>query len=171
MTSLGRRAEEVLERLGDTPSVHFEGRWHGSGELAGRARRAARGLVELGVAPGDRVVVVMANCPEVGITYAALWRAGAVPTPVLFLLTEDELRAVVFVNLEVRGRQPRDGPAFPVTHDDGHGDELRVHAHHVILADLLHGRRGSARLRVWRGRNVGREAWPLVLLSRHRRLG
>ena len=95
MTSLGRRAEEVLERLGDTPSLHFEGRWHGSGELAGRARRAARGFVDLGVAPGDRVVVVMANCPEVGIAYAALWRAGAVPTPVLFLLTEDELRAVV----------------------------------------------------------------------------
>ena len=37
----------------------------------------------------------MTNCPEVGITYAALWRAGAVPTPVLFLLTEDELRHVV----------------------------------------------------------------------------
>jgi long-chain acyl-CoA synthetase len=55
----------------------------------------ATGFVALGVAPGDRVVVVMANCPEVGITYNALWRAGAVPTPVLFLLTEDELRHVV----------------------------------------------------------------------------
>ena len=93
--TLGRRAEEALERLGDTPSTWFEGQWHSSGELAGRARRAARGFSELGVGPGDRVVVVMANCPEVGITYAALWRAGAVPTPVLFLLTEDELRHVV----------------------------------------------------------------------------
>ena len=92
--SLGRRAEEALERLGDAPSVWFEGQWHRSGELAGRARRAARGFAELGVGPGDRVVVVMANCPEVGITYAALWRAGAVATPVLFLLSEDELRHV-----------------------------------------------------------------------------
>ena len=95
MTSLGRRAEEVLERLGDTDTLWFEGRWHRSGELAARARRAARGFTDLGVGPGDRVVVVMANCPEVGITYAALWRAGAVPTPVLFLLTEAELRHVV----------------------------------------------------------------------------
>ena len=95
MTSLGRRAEEVLERLGDTDTLWFEGRWHRSGELAARARRAARGFADLGVGLGDRVVVVMANCPEVGITYAALWRAGAVPTPVLFLLTEDELRHVV----------------------------------------------------------------------------
>ena len=93
--TLGRRAEELLERYGDWRSLLFEGRWHTSTELAGRARRAAKGLVELGVRPGDRVVVVMANCPEVGLAYSALWRAGAVPTPVLFLLTEDELRHVV----------------------------------------------------------------------------
>ena len=93
--TLGRRAEELLDRFGDWQSLLFEGRWHTSAELAGRARRAAKGLVELGIRPGDRVVVVMANCPEVGLAYSALWRAGAVPTPVLFLLTEDELRHVV----------------------------------------------------------------------------
>jgi long-chain acyl-CoA synthetase len=93
--SLAHRAEELLERFGDRPALWFEGQWHRSGELAGRARRVAGGFVALGVAPGDRVVVVMANCPEVGIAYAALWRAGAVPTPALFLLTEDELRHVV----------------------------------------------------------------------------
>jgi len=94
-TSLGRRGEQVLDRLGDHQSLFFEGRWFGSGELAGRARRAAAGFVDLGVKPGDRVVVCMANCPEVSLTYGALWRAGAVPTPVLFLLTEDEIRHVV----------------------------------------------------------------------------
>jgi long-chain acyl-CoA synthetase len=93
--SLGRRGEQVLERFGDHRALFFEGRWFSSGELAGRARKAAGGFVELGVGPGDRVVVVMANCPEVGLTYSALWRAGAVPTPALFLLTEDELRHVV----------------------------------------------------------------------------
>jgi long-chain acyl-CoA synthetase len=93
--NLARRAEEVLERFGDRPSLWFEGTWHGSADLAARTRRVAGGFAALGVRPGDRVVVVMANCPEVGITYQALWRAGAVPTPVLFLLTEDELRHVV----------------------------------------------------------------------------
>ncbi len=95
MPTLGQRAEQALERLGDHPSVWFEGSWHTSAELAARARRAAGGFRELGVGPGDRVVVMMANCPEVGVTYAALWRAGAVPTPVLFLLSQDELRHVV----------------------------------------------------------------------------
>ena len=94
-TSLGRRGEEVLERFGDRESLLFEGRWFRSAELADRSRRVARGFVELGVRPGDRVVVCMANCPEVGLTYSALWRAGAVPTPVLFLLTEEEIRHVV----------------------------------------------------------------------------
>jgi len=37
-------------------------------------------------------VVLMANCPEVLITYSAAWRAGAVVTPLIFLVSEDELR-------------------------------------------------------------------------------
>jgi len=94
-TSLGRRAEEVLERFDDRESLFFEGRWFRSSELADRSHRVARGFVDLGVKPGDRVVVCMANCPEVGLTYSALWRAGGVPTPVLFLLTEEEIRHVV----------------------------------------------------------------------------
>ena len=94
-STLSRRAEEALDRLGDHRSLSYEGTWHTSGELAARARRAAAGLAALGVRPGDRVVLVMANCPEVGIAYAALWRAGAVATPVLFLLSEDELRHVM----------------------------------------------------------------------------
>ena len=93
--TLGLRGEQALDRLGDVETLVFEGARYRSGELALRARRAARGLVDLGVRPGDRVVLCMANCPEVGIAYAAIWRAGAVPTPVLFLLSEDELRHVV----------------------------------------------------------------------------
>jgi len=37
----------------------------------------------------------MSNCPEVGIAYSAVWRAGGVLTPVIFLLSRDELRHVL----------------------------------------------------------------------------
>jgi long-chain acyl-CoA synthetase len=93
--NLARLAEQSFERLGDRDSVHFEGEWLRSGALFDRATRLAGGFTELGVAAGDRVVVMMANCPEVGICYAALWRAGAVITPAIFLLPPDELRHVL----------------------------------------------------------------------------
>ncbi len=92
---LARLAELAFEHKGDYPSLLFEDRWHSSAELFQRARSVAGGLIELGVAPGDRIVVTMANCPEVGIVYSALWRAGAVVTPATFLLPPEQLRHVI----------------------------------------------------------------------------
>jgi long-chain acyl-CoA synthetase len=92
---LARLAEAGLERRGDHPALLFEGRLHGAAALAQRAARMAGGLRELGLAPGERVAVCMANCPEVSIVYHALWRAGLVVTPVTFLLGEAELRHVL----------------------------------------------------------------------------
>jgi long-chain acyl-CoA synthetase len=90
--NLARQAERQLERLGDGDSLFFEGRWFTRAWQAGQAARFAAGLIRLGVRPGDRVVVLMANCPEVLVTYTAAWRAGAVVTPLIFLVSEDELR-------------------------------------------------------------------------------
>jgi long-chain acyl-CoA synthetase len=93
--NLARLAEASFERHGDYESLCFEGRWHHSGELFERGRRLAGGLRALGVAPGDRVAVMLPNCPEVGLSYAALWRAGAAITPLIFLLPPPELRHVL----------------------------------------------------------------------------
>jgi long-chain acyl-CoA synthetase len=75
-------AEDGFNRLGEYENLIFESTSYSSGELLDRARRAGLGLRKLGVEPGDRGVVLMANCPEVPITYNAIWRAGAVVTPV-----------------------------------------------------------------------------------------
>ncbi len=93
--NLAVAAERLLERHGDHESLFFEGVWHSSGVLHERARRLAAGLRDAGVSPGDRVVVLMANCPEVGIAYNALWRIGAVVTPAIFLLPPPELKHIV----------------------------------------------------------------------------
>ena len=93
--SLQRLSESVSQRLGGASRLFFEGdSWTGL-QLAERTRRLSQGLRDAGLQPGDRVVVCMANCPEVGLTYSATWRAGAATTPVLFLLSEDELRHVL----------------------------------------------------------------------------
>ena len=89
---LARQMERQLERHGDGDSLFFEDRWYTRGGMADQAARFATGLAGLGVRPGDRLVVLMANCPEVLVTYNAAWRAGAVVTPLIFLVSEDELR-------------------------------------------------------------------------------
>lgn len=88
-------AEESYARHGDHPAVFFEGTWHSSTEIAERSARVAGGLRELGIEPGDRVVVLTMNTPEVFVSYRALWRVGAVVTPVIFLQTPPELRHIL----------------------------------------------------------------------------
>jgi len=123
-TNLARLAESALDRLGDHPSLFYEGVWHSSGDLFARAQRVATGLRRLGVNPGDRVIVFMANSPEVPIVYSAIWRAGAVATPVIFLISGPELRHIltdsgavaVITSPELAGtvRDALDGKPLPV---------------------------------------------------------
>ena len=94
-TNLARLADAALDRFGDYRALFIGDEWYTSAGLHARATRVGAGFVAAGVRPGDRVVVIMANCPEVGIVYHALWRAGAVITPVVFLVTAPELRHII----------------------------------------------------------------------------
>ncbi|MFP5308183.1 MAG: class I adenylate-forming enzyme family protein [Actinomycetes bacterium] len=92
---LGRLAERAFEGHDpDAATILFEGTWHTRRELFERVTRLAGGLASL-TEPGDRVVVLMANSPDVGVLYQACWRAGLVATPVIFLLPPPELRHVL----------------------------------------------------------------------------
>jgi long-chain acyl-CoA synthetase len=93
--NLALLAEQAYARHGDYEQLLFEDRWVTSGEIHDRSTRVAGGLRAHGVAPGDRVVVMMMNMPEVFISYRAIWRAGAVVTPVIFLQTVPELRHIL----------------------------------------------------------------------------
>ncbi|MGI5285960.1 AMP-binding protein [Nonomuraea polychroma] len=93
--TLGRLAEESWGRFDDHDATFYEGVWHRHHTLAERARRMCGGFIASGVRPGDRVVVMMANSPEVPLIYQALWAAGAVVTPVVFLVGAEELRHIL----------------------------------------------------------------------------
>jgi long-chain acyl-CoA synthetase len=94
-TSLQALGEAASQRLGGQSRLFFEEQSFTGLELAARTRRLSQGFRDAGLKPGERVVVCMANCPEVGLTYSSVWRAGGANTPVLFLLSEDELRHVL----------------------------------------------------------------------------
>lgn len=93
--NLARLADESFEKHGDHESLFFEGKWFRSGDLHARTEKLAGGLIELGIEPGDRVVVMTSNTEDVGVAYVALWRAGAVITPAIFLLSAEDLRHIL----------------------------------------------------------------------------
>ena len=63
-------------------------------QIAREATQLAAGLRALGIQKGDRVIVMMLNCPEVVISYQAIARVGAVIIPVLPLLKGPEVRYI-----------------------------------------------------------------------------
>ncbi|TMC85968.1 MAG: long-chain fatty acid--CoA ligase, partial [Chloroflexi bacterium] len=62
--------------------------------IAREAAQLATGLQTLGIDKGDRVIVMMLNCPEVIISYQAIARAGGIIIPVMPLLKPPEVRYI-----------------------------------------------------------------------------
>jgi len=65
------------------------------GELARRSAGLARGLIERGVRPGDRVALVLPNGTDMIAARFAVARAGAVAVPISFRLHAGELAGVL----------------------------------------------------------------------------
>ena len=93
--NLARLGEDSVERFGEYTALHFEGRELTNVDQQRTAARVANALVRLGVQPGDRVVVLMPNCPEVLAAYTGILKAGAVIVPIVFLLSPDEVRHIL----------------------------------------------------------------------------
>jgi long-chain acyl-CoA synthetase len=93
--SLARLADEGLEKFGEYTALAFEGREYTNLDQQRAAARLAHALRRLGVAEGDRVVVMLPNCPEVMQSYGAILKCGGVIVPVIFLLGEKEVAHIL----------------------------------------------------------------------------
>ena len=93
--NLARLAESNLQRFGIYDAVHFQGRWRTNAEQLDEARRFAAALRSLGVAPGDRVAVLLPNSPEVFSAYGGTLAVGGVVVPVVFLLAAEEVEHIL----------------------------------------------------------------------------
>ncbi|HKQ65430.1 MAG TPA: AMP-binding protein, partial [Methylomirabilota bacterium] len=97
---LERRARDDAAK----PFCFFAGSTVSFGDLAQRVRRLASGFAALGVRPGDRVAVMLANHPDHPMVFLALAEVGATQIPVNihlrglgleYVLAHSEARAVV----------------------------------------------------------------------------
>ncbi|MEQ8662514.1 MAG: AMP-binding protein [Gammaproteobacteria bacterium] len=80
--TFGALVDTMAERFGDREALVFEDQRYTFGELRERVDEVARGLIALGVKPGDHVALWLLNCPEWIFTMFALARVGAVQVPV-----------------------------------------------------------------------------------------
>jgi len=80
--NVARLELDNIQRYGTYARLHHENRSYTNLEELHYAGRIARALHDRGVAPGERVVVVLPNLPELTASFQAVWTIGAVMTPV-----------------------------------------------------------------------------------------
>ncbi|WP_339206531.1 long-chain fatty acid--CoA ligase [Paenibacillus sp. FSL K6-3182] len=113
------------------PAVHFLGKILTYRELHENAVNLAHGLLSLGIAKGDRVAIMLPNCPQAVAAFYGVLLAGGVVVQTNPLYVERELEhqladsgavAVITVDLlyarlsRVRGKQPESGPLPQLKH-------------------------------------------------------
>jgi long-chain acyl-CoA synthetase len=76
--SLYSLLEEAAERFPDRPAIAFLGKHLSYAELRREVERFSAALASLGVKGGDRVGLLLPNCPQYVIAYYATIRIGAV---------------------------------------------------------------------------------------------
>jgi long-chain acyl-CoA synthetase len=81
-----------VRRFGRRPALEFFGAVTSYGELGEQIERTAEGLRRLGVEKGDRVALVLPNCPQHVVAFYAVLRLGAIVVEHNPLYTARELR-------------------------------------------------------------------------------
>ena len=132
-TTLIDQFDTAVSTYPDRPATEFFGRLVTYSQLGSRVRRAAEGLRRLGVGSGDRVAVLLPNCPQGIVVFYAALRIGAIVVEHNPLYTADELEkpfadhgAEVVVTWNVVAEMVRDLAGRPGTAIS-----------HVLAVDLL----------------------------------
>ena len=91
-TSLWDNLAVSARRYPDKPALIFFGRQTSYRELCEGTERLAAYLHSIGVRKGDRVILLMQNCPQLVLAHFAILRANAVVVPVNPMNLADELQ-------------------------------------------------------------------------------
>ena len=80
--TIGSLPERAARQWGAREALVFQGQRWTFAELSARIDAAAKGLLQLGIAPGDRVALWMVNRPEWLDAMFAIMKIGAVLVPI-----------------------------------------------------------------------------------------
>ena len=111
---LGAMVREVVALHGDSEAVVGDGRRLTYRTLSELAENAAGHLAQRGIKTGDRVALLLGNCPEFLIFFLACVRLGAIAVPLDIRQLEPELRyllddcgaAALVLETELSGKLP-----------------------------------------------------------------
>jgi long-chain acyl-CoA synthetase len=92
--NLKQLLETNIQKFGEYPFLYYNEKKYTNLETKALADQIARGLRNLGIDKGDRVIVCMPNCPEVIFSYQGIIRAGAIIVPVMFTLHTKEIHYI-----------------------------------------------------------------------------
>ena len=141
---LDQRLDAVAAAHGPRPMVITDEATLTYDDVVSQSRTMADGLAHLGVGPGDRVGLVMANYPEFVALKFAVARVGAVAIPFNYLYRTEELAYVLrqsctnvlvtmaaFADLDYQAMLDQIAPGWPAGHSEALPD-LRA----VVVAEV-----------------------------------
>jgi len=82
---------DSLRQRPDNPMVLFQGTSVSYKEVERFSNAVAAGLIAQGVKKGDRVSMLLPNCPQVVFCHLGIWKTGAIASPINPLYTKSEL--------------------------------------------------------------------------------
>jgi len=93
--NLRMRLAEIARVSPGQEAILFKNRRMTYAQLDTRVSQLASGLQQVGVKPGDRVLMALGNCPEFVIAYYAIMRMKGVVVPINPQYTINEIGTIV----------------------------------------------------------------------------
>src|SRR5258707_1039201 len=120
----------AVAHFGERPATVFLGSEVSFAELKEQAEKLATALSRMGIAKGDRVGVMLPNCPQYLISFFAIVRLGAIVTNVNPIYTPREVELVA-KDSGMRAMITLDGLAETVL-----GIQAQTQIEHIITAGI-----------------------------------
>jgi long-chain acyl-CoA synthetase len=154
----------------DHTALFFQGTRLSCGEVDQLSNAMAAALVALGIKKGDRVALILPNCPQWVIGQLGAWKAGAVVVPMSFLLAEPEVRRtlidceakVALVLTPFYAKVKAAQPGTPLRHVIATNIKEYLPAHLRLLFSVLREKNEGHRITLQAG-----DRWLGDLLKQH----